>query len=198
MKKLFASVLIFALALTMTPINLIAAGRVMVQPAGVISGIASVDGKPLGNVTVRLRNIDNGQLVGNTTANAQGSFSFAGLGPGNFVVETVAANGTILGTSTTIALTAGAMAATGIAVATSGTALAAAGGVGAGAALGAGAGAGAAAGAGAGAGALAGAAGAGGALAAVGGTLGVVAITGGVIGVTAAVVATQNNASPSQ
>ena len=184
MKKLIASALVLALAIAAAPINLIAAARFQ---AGSISGVATVDGKPLANVTVRLRNVDTGQLVGNTTANATGGFSFSGLPAGNFVVETVAANGTILGTSTTIALAAGAMAATGIAVATSGTALAAAGGIGAGAAA-AGAGAGAA-----GAGAAAG----GGALAAGGGTVGALAITGGIIGVTTAVIVA-NDASPSQ
>ena len=183
MKKLIASALVFALAIAAAPINLIAAARFQ---AGSISGVATVDGKPLANVTVRLRNVDTGQLVGNTTANAQGAFSFSGLPAGNFVVETVAANGTILGTSTTIALAAGAMAATGIAVATSGTALAAAGGIGA---------AGVAAGAGAGVGA--GAAAGGGALAAVGGTVGALAITGGIIGVTTAIIVA-NDASPSQ
>ena len=182
MKKLIASTLVLALAIAAAPINLIAAARFQ---AGSISGVATVDGKPLAKVTVRLRNVDTGQLVGNTTSGANGSFSFSGLPAGNFVVETVSANGTILGTSTTIALAAGAMAATGIAVATSGTALAAAGGIGA-----------AAAGAGAGAGAAAGAAG-GGALAAVGGTVGALAITGGIIGVTAGVIAL-NDASPSQ
>jgi hypothetical protein len=144
MKKLLASALCVALSMALAPINLIAAGRVMLQ-AGAISGVASVDGKPLANVTVRLRNVDTGQLVGNTTANAQGQFSFAGLGPGNFVVETVAANGTILGTSTAIALTAAAMVATGVTVSTSAAALAAAGGIAAGAGA---AGAGAAAGGG--------------------------------------------------
>lgn len=142
MKKLIASALVFALAVALAPVNLIAAARLQ---AGTIAGTATVDGKPLANVTVRLRNIDTGQLVGNTTANASGQFSFSGLPAGNFVVETVAANGTILGTSSTIALVAGAMAATGIAVATTGTALAAAGGVGAAAAGAAAAGGGAAA-----------------------------------------------------
>jgi hypothetical protein len=175
MKKLIASILTLALTLTMAPINLIAAGRLQ---GGAISGVATVDGKPLANVAVRLRNVDTGQLVGNTQANAQGQFSFSGLGPGNFVVETVSANGTVLGTSAAITLTAAALTATGIAVATSGTALAAAGGVGAAAAAGAAAG--------------------GGALAAVGGTLGAVAIAGGVIGVTTAVVVANDDASPSQ
>src|SRR5918994_4648702 len=119
MKKLLASALCVALSMTLAPINLIAAGRAIAQTNGAISGIASVDGKPLANVTVRLRNVDTGQLVGNTTANAQGQFSFSGLGPGNFVVETVAANGTILGTSAAIALTAAAMVVTNVAVGTS-------------------------------------------------------------------------------
>jgi hypothetical protein len=133
MKKLIASIVAVALTLTMAPINLIAAGRLQ---AGAISGVATVDGKPLANVTVRLRNVDTGQLVGNMQANAQGQFSFTGLGPGNFVVETVAANGTVLGT-TAVALTAAAMVATNVAVSASAAAVAAAGGAGAAAAGGA-------------------------------------------------------------
>src|SRR5687767_3090442 len=95
MKMRLTSVLCIALTLIAAPINLIAAG----QANGSISGIATVDGKPLANVSVRLRNVDTGQLVGNTSANAQGQFAFSDLGPGYFVVETVARNGTILGTS---------------------------------------------------------------------------------------------------
>ena len=119
MKKLLASTLCLALSLSVAPVNLIAAGRAIAQTNGAISGMATVDGKPLGNVTVRLRNVDNGTLAGETTANAQGQFSFSGLPPGNYVVETVAANGTILGTSTAIALTAAAMVVTGVTVGTS-------------------------------------------------------------------------------
>lgn len=183
MKKLLASALCVALSLTLAPINLIAAGRVIAQTNGAISGLASVDGKPLANVSVRLRNVDTGQLVGNTTANAQGQFSFTGLGPGNFIVETVAANGTILGTSTAIALTTAAMVATNITVGTSAAALAAAGGVGA-----------AAAGAGAGA-----AAAAGGVAAGVGLSTTVIVVTavGIGLGVTGAIVAINDDASPS-
>lgn len=184
MKKLLASSLCVALSLTLAPINLIAAGRVIAQTNGQISGLASVDGKPLANVTVRLRNVDTGQLVGNTTANAQGQFSFTGLGPGNFVVETVSSTGTILGTSTVIALTATAMVASGITVGTSAAALAAAGGVGAAAG---------AAGAGAGAAAAAGGVAAGAGLST---TVIVVTAVGIGLGVTGAVVAL-NDASPS-
>ena len=121
MKKLIASILTLALALTMSPINLIAAARFQ---AGAISGVASLSGKPIPNVTVRLRNVDNGQLVSNATTNAAGEFSFTGLPAGNFVVETVAANGTILGTSA-VALTATTMVVANLVVASSAAAVAA-------------------------------------------------------------------------
>ena len=127
MKKLLASTLCLALSLSVAPVNLIAAGRAIAQTNGAISGLATVDGKPLGNVTVRLRNVDNGTLAGETKANAQGQFSFSGLGPGNYVVETVSANGTILGTSTAIALTSAAMVVANVTVGTSSALLAGAG-----------------------------------------------------------------------
>jgi len=129
MKKLLASVLCAALAMSATPVSLIAAAKAARGlQSGIISGQATVDGKPLGNVTVRLRNIDTKQLVGEMQADGAGNFSFTGLAPGNFVVETIGANGTILGTSTVIALTATALVATGILVSTSAAALGAAGG----------------------------------------------------------------------
>jgi hypothetical protein len=128
MKKLVASALVLALAIAAAPINLIAAARAF--QAGAISGVATLEGKPIPNVSVRLRNVDTGQLVGNTTANAAGEFSFSGLPAGNFVVETVAANGTILGT-TAVALTAATMVVANLTVGASAAAVAAAGGAGA-------------------------------------------------------------------
>jgi hypothetical protein len=133
MKKLLASALCIALSISVAPVHLIAAGRAIAQTNGAISGTATVDGKPLQNVTVRLRNVDNGTLAGETKADANGQFSFSGLGPGNYVVETVAANGTILGTSTAIALTAAAMVVTGVSVGTSAAVMAGAGAAAAGA-----------------------------------------------------------------
>ena|SRR5688500_7732310 len=126
MKKLFASVLCIALTMTAAPINLLAAGRAIAQTSGSISGIATVDGKPLANVTVRLRNVDTGRLVGNISADGQGQFSFSGLGPGYFVVETVARNGTILGTSPVVVLTAARLVVGAVTVGTSAAAVAAA------------------------------------------------------------------------
>ena len=127
MKKLVASALVLALAIAAAPINLIAAGRAFQN--GQISGVASLEGKPIPNITVRLRNVDSGQLVGTTTSNAAGEFSFSSLPAGNFVVETVAANGTILGTSA-VALTAATMVVANLTVGASAAAVAAAGGAG--------------------------------------------------------------------
>jgi uncharacterized surface anchored protein len=199
MKKLLASVLCAVMAIGLAPISLDAAARAG-QNVGQVAGKAVVEGKPLNNITVRLRNVDNGRLAGEVKTNAQGEFNFSNLPVGNYVVETVAPNGTLLGTSPRIALVTGAMVATGITVSTSAAAAAAVGvGGAAGAAGGAGAAgagaAGAAAGAGA-AGAAAGAAAAGGAFLAT--TAGIVTMVAVGAGVTAAVIVVKNDASASQ
>ncbi len=216
MKKFLASVLCAALTAVVVPINLAAAAR---QTAGEIAGTAVVEGKPLNGITVRLRNVNTGRLEGDLRTNELGQFRFTGVPVGNYVVETVAPNGTMLGTSPRIALASGAMVATGITVSTSAAAAAAVGvggaagaaGAGAGGAAGGAAGAGAAGAGAAGAGAAgagaaaagAGAAGAAAGAAAAGGaffatTAGIVTALAVGAGVTAAVVATTNDASASR
>ncbi len=107
MPKLLASVLCAALALSAAPVSLMAAGKAARGlQAGQISGQATVDGKPLGNVRVRLRNVDTKQLAGEMQADGAGNFNFTGLPAGNYVVETIGANGNVLGTSTVVSLTA--------------------------------------------------------------------------------------------
>jgi hypothetical protein len=182
------------------------------QNRGLVGGTAVVEGKPLNNITVRIRNVDNGNLVGDMRTNELGQYNFTGLPVGNYVVETVAPNGTMLGTSTRIALVSGAMNASGVTVTTSAAAAAAVGVGGAAGAAGAAGGAGAAGAGAAGAGAAgagaagagaagfgAGAAGAAAGAAAAGGAF--LATTAGIVtavavgaGVSAAVVATTNDA----
>ena len=70
----------------------------------VFSGPSGTDND---NLTVRLRN-DTGQIVATTETNAAGEFSFAGLNPGNLVIEVVDANGDVVIVGTAIPLTAGA------------------------------------------------------------------------------------------
>lgn len=122
MKKLVASILCVALALVAAPLNLIA-------QTGEISGVAQLEGKPIPNTSVRLRNVNNGQLAGTTTTNAAGEFSFTGLPAGDFAVEIVSANGTILGTSA-VTLTAATMVVANLTIGASAAAVAAAGGAG--------------------------------------------------------------------
>jgi hypothetical protein len=129
------------------------------QTTGAIRGTSvNGSGQPVANATVQLRNLSTGQLVGSTTSNVSGQFSFAGLNPGTYAVEVVNATGQIIGTSASISVAAGSVA-TGVTVSTS----AAAGAAGAGAAGAAGAGGGAAA-AGLGTGAIVGIIGAAGAI----------------------------------
>lgn len=171
MKRAVATLMALAMVLIYQPLPLFAQANM-----GQISGTSVVDGAPLPNTSVRLRNVDTGQLVGTTTSNTMGEYSFQGLPAGNYIVETVAPNGTVLGTSAAVSLAPGAMAATGVAVSTTATAAAAAG-VGGGAA---------------------------GAAAAAGGgsffasTAGIITIAAVAAGVTAAAVAVQDDASPSQ
>ena len=85
--------------------------------SGTVSGAArSASGRALSNTTVRLRNVQTGQLAASTTTGADGGFSFAALNPGTYVVEVVNAVGEVVGTSTAISLSAAAMAATGVTV----------------------------------------------------------------------------------
>jgi hypothetical protein len=67
---------------------------------GAINGTAqSAAGQALPNYTVQVRNLQTGELAGTTTSNAAGSFSFAGLNPGTYVVEVVSPAGAIVGSS---------------------------------------------------------------------------------------------------
>jgi hypothetical protein len=97
MRKLVAVVLVFAMATLTWPATLGAAAQ---QTGGVNGTAFGADKNPLANTTVQLRNAQTGQLVGSSTSNATGGFSFAGIQPGNFIIEIVDAAGNILGTAT--------------------------------------------------------------------------------------------------
>jgi hypothetical protein len=191
MKRFLATALCFALALSAQPVPVVAGPAKVKKPAadaGEVSGRAVVDGKPLANVAVRLRNVDLGEIVGTTTANAAGEFLFTGVSAGHFIVEIVSANGVILGTSKPITLTVGAMISGHLTVSTSAAALAAGGGVSGGLTT---------ATAGAAAGVVASVAG-GGLGALLGSTVGIVTLSAATAGITAGVVASRTRVSGSQ
>src|SRR3989442_561286 len=109
MKRVLVVAVAIAMMVSALPVS--AAGRPVgqAQATGAIQGTAtSSTGQTLPNFTVQLRNIQTGQLAGSTTSNAAGSFSFTGLTPANYVVEVVNQAGTIVGSSSAVAVTAGA------------------------------------------------------------------------------------------
>ena len=121
MKRFFA--LTLAVALVGVPLPAGAAAR---QQTGSLAGIAKdAGGQPLPNYSVRLRNVANGQLAGDTKSDDKGAFIFTGLAQGNYVIEVVDAAGRIIATSTSISVAAGA-AITGVAVTVSAAGAAAA------------------------------------------------------------------------
>ena len=128
--------------LSLWPISMSAAGQG--ETAASIAGTAqSAAGQTVANVTVQLRDLATGQLVGTTSSSATGSFSFGGLAAGNYSIEIVNAAGQIVGASAAIPVAAGA-AVSGVTVTASAAAAFAAGGAAAGAAAAAGGGAAAA------------------------------------------------------
>lgn len=113
MRRIAALAAVFSMVLTSAPLfaaplGTRAAFRAQAQ-TGAINGTATgSQGQTLASYTVRVRNVDTGQLAGSTTSNTAGSFSFTGLSPANYVVEIVDQAGNIIGTSSSIALAAGA------------------------------------------------------------------------------------------
>lgn len=86
------------------------------QETGRISGTATSEGRVAPRVTVRLRNVQSGQLVGATTTDDAGVFTFTSLPASTYVVEIIGVSGAIIGTSAAISLAVGAMAASGVSV----------------------------------------------------------------------------------
>ena len=104
--SLYAAV-VAVFALTAGP-GTSAASSPRVQDLGTLSGRAMTStGQFMPNVTVQLRELEAGRLAGTTTTSAAGTFSFAGIHAGQYVVEIVNPAGQVIGTSAAIAVTAG-------------------------------------------------------------------------------------------
>src|SRR5512138_1444255 len=109
MRRLIAVLLCVALSLYATPLFAAAGAKARQGQTGNVNGTAqNAQGQNLANYTVRIRNADTGALAGSTTSGATGQFTFTGLSPANYVVEIVDAAGNIIGTSASLAVTAGA------------------------------------------------------------------------------------------
>jgi hypothetical protein len=112
MKKLFALALIVALVMAGVPALSFAGPRVTSSVAGMAK---DTTGKPLANTTVRLRNVQNGQLAATSRTSIAGAFAFENLSSGNYIVETVNLAGRIVATSSSVDVAPGA-AVTGVTV----------------------------------------------------------------------------------
>lgn len=88
----------------------VAAGAAQ-QPSGRIAGIVrDARGQDLPNAKLQLRNVDTGQVVARTRATPNAAYEFAGLAPGNYIVEIVDDSDRVIGLSAATALaTAGAV-----------------------------------------------------------------------------------------
>jgi len=67
---------------------------------------SSTNSQAAGKV-VRLRDAQSGRVVASQATDTTGAFSFASVDPGNYIVEVVGGNGSVLGASSIIALHAG-------------------------------------------------------------------------------------------
>jgi len=113
MRRVLAFGLVMAVAFVGMPVGAYAAAKAPAarqgQGTGSVNGVAhGADRTPLRNYTVRLRSTADGHIAGTTTSSGAGDFSFAGLQPGNYIVEVVDAAGKVVGLSPTIGVAAGA------------------------------------------------------------------------------------------
>jgi hypothetical protein len=124
MKRLLVVWLALALVGVGIPVSVGAAGQ---PPNSVVSGLVrSAAQQPVANTTVRLRNMNTGQVAGTSTTNTQGAFTFSGVPQGSYVVEVLNTGGVVVGTSSTVALTGGPSTVSGVAITLAGAPAAAA------------------------------------------------------------------------
>ena len=79
-------------------------------PATTVSRLNALTGNaltslnaPIPYARIVLRNIQTGEVLAHTTANAEGEFSFLDLDPNVYIVELIGGDGAVLGTSTLVA-----------------------------------------------------------------------------------------------
>jgi len=84
-------------------------GTAVLGPCGAdpedYDAVSLAEEDPLENHTLRLRNVDTGQVVDMTTTGPEGAFMFTGLSPATYVIEV--ADGVVMVVSVPIPLTTG-------------------------------------------------------------------------------------------
>ena len=103
MKKALALILSVMLVALTWPATLAAA----VRSGGIVGQAVSQDMAPLGNLTVRVRNLDVGTIAASGRSNVDGTFSFSSIAPGDYSVELLDSHGQLAGTSALTVVMAG-------------------------------------------------------------------------------------------
>ena len=111
MRKIVTAGLVAAMILAGLPVGAFAAGpaaaRKQNQPTGTIKGDAkNAQGEKLAQTKVRIRNSQTGAIAVDLTTDSAGTFVGA-VPAGSYVVEIVGANGTVIGLSPVLTVTAG-------------------------------------------------------------------------------------------
>jgi carboxypeptidase family protein len=99
-------ILAFALVVTMAGTPAVFAAGAGQSPANssMSGAVKNPAGRMIASTTVRLRDLETGQIVAITTSDAAGQFSFLGLAAGSFTAEIVNAAGEIIGSSAPISV----------------------------------------------------------------------------------------------
>src|SRR5215470_9530735 len=95
------------LAISVVSVDIIAARAGQAESASLSGTATDAADHALANTGVQLRNVSTGEIVGHTTTNAQGQFSFLNLAAGNYLAEVVNASGQILATSAAVVVSSG-------------------------------------------------------------------------------------------
>ncbi len=98
---------LIVLAISLVSVDVMAARPGQSESASLSGTAADTTGRGLPNAGVQLRNVSTGQIVGNTTTNAQGQFNFPNLPAGTYLAEVVNASGQIGATSAAVVVSAG-------------------------------------------------------------------------------------------
>lgn len=98
---------LIVLAISVASVDVIAAQPGQAKSASVSGTASDASGRALSNTRVQLRDISAGQLVGSTTTNALGQFSFLSLPAGTYLAEVIDAAGQIVATSAAIDVSSG-------------------------------------------------------------------------------------------
>lgn len=122
MRRFVSAVLVFAVAVLLSPASLAA----QAQTGGISGTAATADGARIANAQVRIIDPSTGRTVATSVTRANGSFAVSGVNPGNYIVQIVGPNGAVVGTSAAVTVTAGAVA-SGVAITATAAALAAGG-----------------------------------------------------------------------